>query len=201
MHFTEDQPGEAAFSQAQHAARKQGLSSAEDFWKNSASAESTSLIASLSEQVDGTASKPLRGEVGEDSNVGTQQPALGGSAQACDDASKAPDVHATRDQNGSVSTAQLQSALGPDSGTGSSVPLPVEASAAGADRQPQEESPVPASEHDHVCSKHRPRHYWGQALQYLEKSADVTKGVPHVLETKHSRTQVKLNPTEAVRCI
>ena len=27
----------------------------------------------------------------------------------------------------------------------------------------------------------RPRHYWGQALQYLEKSADVTKGPPHHL--------------------
>ena len=30
-------------------------------------------------------------------------------------------------------------------------------------------------------AQQRPRHYWGQALQYLEKSADVTKGPPHHL--------------------
>ena len=30
-------------------------------------------------------------------------------------------------------------------------------------------------------AQQRPRHYWGQALQYLEKSADVTKGPAHHL--------------------
>ena len=30
-------------------------------------------------------------------------------------------------------------------------------------------------------AQQKPRHYWGQALQYLEKSADVTKGPHHHL--------------------
>ena len=51
---------------------------------------------------------------------------------------------------------------------------------AGAEAPPQEA--YGASE--------RPRHYWGQALQYLEKSADVTKGLLLLLTLCHDSLHV-----------
>ena len=51
---------------------------------------------------------------------------------------------------------------------------------------PSEESRVRGEARGSPAHKQqRPRHYWGQALQYLEKSADVTKGPPinqHILK-------------------
>lgn len=164
-------------SQGQYAASEQELPPSGVPRESSACAQST-LTSILSGQVPGTASKPLGAEVSMSSYTGAQQPALGGSAQSHENASKALDLHGATAENRSTPTAELRSALGPDSCPGSSEALPADCAAAEASRQPQAEdaAPGPVGEGD----TQRPRHYWGQALQYLEKSTDVTKGMPPV---------------------
>ena len=174
MEILGDAIGVAASSQPQHAASEQDVAPPRFPRKESALAPSTSLPPCLTEGVPWTAGKPPTGEAGRNSNTEIHQQALRGSARATEEVSATPALHGAVAENGSFSRAELQSALGRDFGPGSSEPLPVQSEATEAGKQPEVEGAVPLPEAGEA--KQRPRHYWGQALQYLEKSADVTRG-------------------------
>ena len=54
----------------------------------------------------------------------------------------------------------------------------------------QAQAGAEAPHQDPYGASERPRHYWGQALQYLEKSADVTKGALLLLTSCHDSVHV-----------
>ena len=67
----------------------------------------------------------------------------------------------------------------------------------GQDGQAQAGAEAPPQEA--YGASQRPRHYWGQALQYLEKSADITRGAPPLLPLCHAHHLVQSPAT--VTCV
>ena len=171
-------PIEAASSQPQHAASEQNSQPTGILGEDNVPASNNLLPRSLIDRKLDTAETASLDEASRNRSAGTHQQLCEGSAQAPELGGEASMLHGTTAINGSITRAELQSALGGDFGVGSSECLPVDTAA--AERQPQAEDALPAPEAEEV--KQRPRHYWGQALQYLEKSADVTKGKPHAFK-------------------
>ena len=151
---------------------------------------------------------PSESEGSNFSTTVTPQRASTGSAQTSEDSDTASSLDGATAVNRSISRIELQSALGPDFGIGSSEPLPSSDSAPAALKEdlPEDKAPstdsaqeeglqaeMPGSEAS--GAKSRPRHYWGQALQYLDKSADVTKGMlmtrRHILDCTHAADSLR----------
>lgn len=176
IEISEDAPEEAALSQPQHAASKAEVPPLRVLRTESALAPSTSLSPCLTQTMLRTAGKPLTGEAGRNNNIDNQQQLLGGSAQSPEDVSKAPDARGAEAETECISRAELQSAPRPECRPGGGEPLSVESAATEAGKQPEVKGAVPVPEAG--VGKRRLRHYWGQAVQYLEKSTDVTKGEP-----------------------
>ena len=170
MHTSGDIPVDANTFQLEGAAREQESQPAGNLRQDSVSAPNNSLSSSLRDAMLKTDGKASADEADRNKTAETLQQSCKSSAHASEVEDKASIPHSTAATNGS--TAELPSAMGGDPGLGNSKSLPEETAA--ADRQPQTEDASPAP--DAARSKGRPRHYWGQALQYLEKSADVTKG-------------------------
>jgi len=148
------------------------------------------LHSAVADALPATANMPSESEGSNPSTTVTPQRASTGSAQTSEDSDTASSLDGATAINRRISRIELQSALGPDFGIGSTEPLPSSDSAPAALKEdlPEDEglstdsaqeeglqAEMPGSEVS--GAKSRPRHYWGQALQYLEKSADVTKGM------------------------
>ena len=164
-----DMPVEATSAQPRHAADEEGAQPADSLGGPSTSAPS--LVDTPPEACD----RPFESKIDPAGQAAdAQQRKSAGSALSSEALGKAPVLHDVAADNRGISRAELQSALGPDFGASSSESLPVSSAASAAVRQGEGTAPLPEAEN----TERKPRHYWGQALQYLEKSAEVVKGEP-----------------------
>ena len=183
-----------------------------DTFQSSASPQHMPLKGCLIEEIDAptesrlhsaaadaspaTADMPSESEDSSFSTTVTPQQASTGSAQTSGFTDTTSSLDGATANNRRISRIELQSALGPDFGIGSTKPLPASDSTPSAleESQPEDRAPSTSSAQEEGVqakmagpeaskARSRPRHYWGQALQYLEKSADVTKGMLMSLST------------------
>lgn len=146
------------------------------------------LHSAVADALPAAANLPSDSEGSSVSTTVTPQQACTGAAQTSGNTDTTSSLDGATANNRRISRIELQCALGPDFGTGSTEPLPSSDSTPSAleESQPEDRAPSTVSAQEEglqaemagpEASKSRPRHYWGQALQYLEKSADVTKGM------------------------
>lgn len=133
--------------------------------------ESTCIIAEL---IDGSGAGAL-----------CQQP-----SPLADPACRPIEQHKADKQASSESA--VQSALGSTPVKTTCAAAPAEAPCRGQDdgqigQDGQAQAGAEAPPQEAYGASERPRHYWGQALQYLEKSAEVTRGAPPLLTLCHAQ--------------
>ena len=123
---------------------------------------------------------------GSDAGALCQQP-----SPLTDPACRPIEQHDKADKQASSKPA-AQSALGSTLVKTTCAAAPAEAPCRGQDdgqdgQNGQAQAGAEAPPQEAYGASERPRHYWGQALQYLEKSADVTRGAPPLLTLRHAQ--------------